>query len=141
MELTRLKKKLSTAMRGHKLLKDKRDELMRQFLDMVRQNKALREKVEVGIHAANKNFLLARAATDAQVLDVALMAPKQEVFLEASERNVMSVEIPVFEYKTRTRSEERRVGKDAICDWSSDVCSSDLCSFDGAEAGGFSGGL
>ena len=102
MELTRLKKKLSTAMRGHKLLKDKRDELMRQFLDMVRQNKALREKVEAGIHAANKNFLLARAATDAQVLDVALMAPKQEVFLEASERNVMSVEIPVFEYKTRT---------------------------------------
>ena len=85
-------------MRGHKLLKDKRDELMRQFLDMVRQNKALREKVEAGIHAANKNFLLARAATDAQVLDVALMAPKQEVFLEASERNVMSVEIPVFEY-------------------------------------------
>ena len=75
---------------------------MRQFLDMVRQNKALREKVESGIHAANKNFLLARAATDAQVLDVALMAPKQEVFLEASERNVMSVEIPVFEYKTRT---------------------------------------
>ena len=102
MELTRLKKKLSTAMRGHKLLNDKRDELMRQFLDMVRQNKALREKVEAGIHAANKNFLLARAATDAQVLDVALMAPKQEVFLEASERNVMSVEIPVFEYKTRT---------------------------------------
>ena len=89
-------------MRGHKLLKDKRDELMRQFLELVRQNKALREKVEEGIHAANKNFLLARAATDAQVLDVALMAPKQEVFLEASERNVMSVEIPVFEYKTRT---------------------------------------
>ncbi|MCI9405583.1 MAG: V-type ATP synthase subunit D [Oscillospiraceae bacterium] len=102
MELTRLKKKLATAMRGHKLLKDKRDELMRQFLELVRQNKALREKVEEGIHAANKNFLLARAATDAQVLDVALMAPKQEVFLEASERNVMSVEIPVFEYKTRT---------------------------------------
>jgi len=102
MELTRLKKKLATAMRGHKLLKDKRDELMRQFLEMVRQNKTLREKVEEGINAANKNFLLARAATDAQVLDVALMAPKQEVFLEASERNVMSVEIPVFEYKTRT---------------------------------------
>ena len=102
MELTRLKKKLATAMRRHKLLKDKRDELMRQFLELVRQNKALREKVEEGIHAANKNFLLARAATDAQVLDVALMAPKQEVFLEASERNVMSVEIPVFEYKTRT---------------------------------------
>ena len=102
MELTRLKKKLSTAMRGHKLLKDKRDELMRQFLDMVRQNKALREKVEAGIHAANKNFLLARAATDAQVLDVALMAPKQEVDLEVGQKNVMSVDIPVFETKTRT---------------------------------------
>ena len=68
MELTRLKKKLSTAMRGHKLLKDKRDELMRQFLDMVRQNKALREKVEAGIHAANKNFLLARAATGDKII-------------------------------------------------------------------------
>lgn len=102
MELTRLKKKLATATRGHKLLKDKRDELMRQFLEMVRLNKALREKVEQGINAANKNFLMARAATDSQVLDVALMAPKQEVYLEASDRNVMSVEIPVFEYKTRT---------------------------------------
>ena len=58
MELTRLKKKLVTAMRGHKLLKDKRDELMRQFLDLVRENKALREKVEEGIRAANKNFVL-----------------------------------------------------------------------------------
>ena len=56
MELTRLKKKLSTAMRGHKLLKDKRDELMRQFLDMVRQNKALREKVEAAFTQPTKTF-------------------------------------------------------------------------------------
>ena len=90
MELTRLKKKLATAIRGHKLLKDKRDELMRQFLDLVRENKALREKVEAGIAAANQNFVLA------------LMAPKQEVYLESETRNVMSVEIPVFKYKTRT---------------------------------------
>ena len=61
MELTRLKGKLRTAQRGHKLLKDKRDELMRQFLDQVRENKTLREQVEAGIQAANKNFLLARA--------------------------------------------------------------------------------
>ena len=60
MELTRLKKKLVTAVRGHKLLKDKRDELMRQFLDLVKENKALREKVEQGIHNANKNFVLAK---------------------------------------------------------------------------------
>ena len=51
MELTRLKKKLVTASRGHKLLKDKRDELMRQFLDMARENMELRKKVEAGIKA------------------------------------------------------------------------------------------
>jgi V/A-type H+-transporting ATPase subunit D len=102
MELTRLKKKLATATRGHKLLKDKRDELMRQFLDLVRENKTLREKVEQGILAANKNFVLARSAMQDEVLNVALMAPKQEVYLEAGKRNVMSVEIPEFEYKTKT---------------------------------------
>lgn len=102
MELTRLKKKLVTATRGHKLLKDKRDELMRQFLDLVRENKTLREKVEQGIMAANKNFVLARSAMQDEVLNVALMAPKQEVYLEAEKRNVMSVEIPEFEYKTKT---------------------------------------
>lgn len=102
MELARQKKKAATATRGHKLLKDKRDELMRQFLDLVRENKALREKVEAGIREANKNFVLAKAGTSDQVLNTALLAPKQEVFLETSTRNVMSVDIPVFEYKTRT---------------------------------------
>lgn len=102
MELTRQKKKLQTAVRGHKLLKDKRDELMRQFLDKVRENKALREKVEEGILASNKKFLLARAGMDDEVLNTALLAPKQEISLEASEQNVMSVEIPVFSFKTRT---------------------------------------
>lgn len=102
MELTKLKKKLSTATRGHKLLKDKRDELMRQFLDMVRENKVLREKVEAGIHAANKNFLLARSAMPDEIINVSLMAPRQEVYLDTSKRNVMSVEIPEFTYKTKT---------------------------------------
>ncbi|MBR3941057.1 MAG: V-type ATP synthase subunit D [Bacteroidaceae bacterium] len=102
MELTRLKKKLVTAMRGHKLLKDKRDELMRQFLDLVRENKALREKVEEGIRAANKNFVIARAAMEDEAINVALMAPRQEVYIEAEEKNVMSVDIPVFKYSTRT---------------------------------------
>ena len=61
MELTRLKKRLATALRGHKLLKDKRDELMRQFLDIVRENKALRQKVEQGIEEANRYFIVARS--------------------------------------------------------------------------------
>ena len=102
MELTRLKKKLATAMRGHKLLKDKRDELMRQFLDLVRENKSLRERVEQGILAANQNFVLARSGMADEVLTTALLAPKQEVSLECGVKNVMSVEIPQFTVKTRT---------------------------------------
>ncbi len=102
MELTRLKKKLVTAIRGHKLLKDKRDELMRQFLDMVRENKALREKVEKGIESANKSFVLAKAGISDEVLGASVMAPGQEISLEISNRNVMSVDIPVYNIKTRT---------------------------------------
>ena len=102
MELTRLKKKLKTAVRGHKLLKDKRDELMRQYLDLVRENMALRLKVEEGIKNANRNFVIAKAGMSEQTLHTALMAPKQEVYLECGRKNVMSVDIPVFQYKTRT---------------------------------------
>lgn len=102
MELTRLKKKLVTATRGHKLLKDKRDELMRQFLNLVRENMELRKQVEAGIKAANTNFVIARSAMTEETLHTALMAPKQEVYLEAEKKNVMSVDLPVFQYRTRT---------------------------------------
>lgn len=102
MELTKQKKKLVTATRGHKLLKDKRDELMRQFLELVRENKTLREQVEQGIQAANKNFVLARSSMPDEILNVSMMSPKQEVYLDASSRNIMSVDIPVFEYHTKT---------------------------------------
>ena len=105
MELTRQKKKLVTATKGHKLLKDKRDELMRQFLELVRENMALRKRVEEGIQNANKNFVVARAAMSEQALHTALMAPKQEVYLDISSKNVMSVDIPVLEYRTRTADE------------------------------------
>ncbi len=102
MELQNTKKRLSTAQRGYKLLKDKRDELMRQFLELVRENMALREKVEAGIRAANKNFVIAKAGMDEETLNTALMAPKQEVNLDVGKRNVMSVDVPVFDAKTRT---------------------------------------
>ncbi len=105
MELTRLKKKLATAVRGHKLLKDKRDELMRQFLDLVKENMALRKEVEAGIKSANLNFVIAKAGMSGPALNAALIAPKQEVYLEAGKKNVMSVDIPVFQYKTRTADE------------------------------------
>ena len=102
MELTRLKRKLQTALRGHKLLKDKRDELMRQFLELVRENKALREKTEKSLHSANQNFMLARAGMQEEALNTAMLAPKQEIQIETGVRNVMSVEVPVFHVTTRT---------------------------------------
>ena len=102
MELTRLKKQLKTAVRGHKLLKDKRDELMRQFLDLIRENKALREEVEKELHDANSHFALAGSVMSSEALDAALLYPKQEAYLEVTSKNVMSVDIPVYDIKTRT---------------------------------------
>ena len=105
MELTRLKKKRITAIRGHKLLKDKRDELMRQYLDLVRENMDVRKKVEAGIRAANRNFVIAKATMPEAALGTAFLASKQEVTLEAGEKNVMRVEIPTFSYQKRTADE------------------------------------
>lgn len=102
MELTNLKKKLKTATRGHKLLKDKRDELMRQFIELVRENKELRRKVEKGIADANAHMAVARSVMSDEALNVALMLPMQEMSLEIAEKNVMSVMIPVFETKFKT---------------------------------------
>ena len=102
MELSRLKKKLNTATRGHKLLKDKRDELMRRFLEMVRENRALRMKVEEKLKEANADFVLAKSSMSDETLKAALLAPKQEVYVKTSYRNVMSVDIPVFETESRT---------------------------------------
>lgn len=102
MELTRLKKQLTTAVRGHKLLKDKRDELMRQYLDLIRENRTLREEVEREIKEANSHFVKASGVMSKQSLDTALLAPKQEVYLEIDTKNVMSVDIPQFKVSTRT---------------------------------------
>ena len=102
MELAKTKKKLVMAIRGHKLLKDKRDELMRQFFDLVRENMELRLKVEEGIRNANRNFVVAKAGMDQPTLSTALMTPKQAVDLEIGYKNVMSVNIPVYTAKTKT---------------------------------------
>ena len=102
MELSKLKKKLISARRGHKLLKDKRDELMRQFMNLIRENRQLRTEVEAAIKKANKYMAVAGSVMQREVLETALMLPKQEVELEVSEKNVMSVYIP--EFKTKYRS-------------------------------------
>ena len=105
LELTNLKRKLVTARRGHKLLKDKRDELMRIFLEKVRENKELRKEVEQGIAKANTAMSVARCVMSDKSLEVALMLPTQEMYLDVAEKNVMSVMIPVFDVKFRTANE------------------------------------
>lgn len=102
MELSNLKKKLGSARRGHKLLKDKRDELMRQFMIMIREDRELRTEVEQAIAEANRYMAVAGSVMQREVLDTALMLPKQEVELEVGEKNVMSVYIPEFKAKYRT---------------------------------------
>ena len=105
MELTRLKGKLRTAQRGHKLLKDKRDELMKQFLDTVREVRALRAEVEAELMAVHQSFTVAAALMSSEALEQALVYPKQSVELTMTFRNVMSVNVPVYDFQTRTKSD------------------------------------
>ena len=100
MELKKLKARLTTAKRAHKLLKDKRDELMKRFLDVVRLNKELRESVEKKMMSVHKSFTAAAAVSSPASLEEALMLPKQSGTLEVEYKNLMSVEVPVFNYKS-----------------------------------------
>ena len=102
MELTRLKGKLRTAQRGYKLLKDKRDELMKRFLDTVREVQALRKQVEEELMRVHGSFTVASALMSGPVLEQALMYPKQRVELDVSFQNIMSVQVPRYTFKTRT---------------------------------------
>ena len=98
MELKRLKTRLATAKRGHKLLKDKRDELMKQFLDVVRENKELRIKVEEEMKKVHAGFTVAAATSSPEMLEEAIMLPKRQGELNVSYRNMMSVNVPVFSF-------------------------------------------
>ncbi|MCI8956155.1 MAG: V-type ATP synthase subunit D [Eubacterium sp.] len=99
MELTKQKKKLASATRGHKLLKDKRDELVRQFMDLIKVNMDLRLKVEKGLKAANMEFAVARAGMSDEVLNTALMATSKTLEIKQDIKNIMSVDIPQFSAK------------------------------------------
>ena len=101
-ELNRLKNRLRTSIRGHKLLKDKRDELMKQFLDTVRELRALRSQVEQDLLRVHSSFTVASALMSAQAMEQALMYPKQSVELTMTFKNVMSVNVPEYHYQTRT---------------------------------------
>ena len=94
MELSRLKIRLKTAVRGHKLLKDKQDELMRQFIDMIKKNKKLRERVEEMLQNSFKDFLLSRGVMSDEMLENAIAYPKEKIGVEVKKKNIMSVNVP-----------------------------------------------
>jgi len=105
MELTNLKRRLKTAVRGHKLLKDKRDELMKQFLDIVREAKELREDVDKKLLDYYKMMIIAKASMSEEDLQTALMMPKLSATLTATHQNIMSVNVPKFEFHTQIRGD------------------------------------
>ena len=94
MELSRLKIRLKTAVRGHKLLKDKQDELMRQFIDMIKKNKKLGERVEGMLQNSFKDFLLSRGVMSDEMLENAIAYPKEKIGVEVKKKNIMSVNVP-----------------------------------------------
>src|SRR5690606_30306859 len=94
---TGLNKRLRTARRGHKLLKDKRDELMKKCLEIVRENRREREIVEQLLMDVHSRFIMARALMSNEMLEEALMFPKRRASLNTSTRNIMSVDVPVLE--------------------------------------------
>jgi len=81
MVLNQLKARLKTATRGHKLLKDKRDELVRQFMDVVRQNRVLRARVEKGLTEAFASMTAASALMSPELLEQALLYPSRKAEL------------------------------------------------------------
>ena len=105
MELTRLKGKLKTAQRGHKLLKDKRDELMKQFLETVREVRSLRAEVEAELMTVHNSFTVASALMSSEAMEQALLYPKQSVELTMTTKNIMSVNVPVYNFQTKTKSD------------------------------------
>jgi V/A-type H+-transporting ATPase subunit D len=99
MELKKLQARYLTARRGHKLLKDKRDELMRRFLEVVRRDKELRERVEQALADVYAGFDLAGAVSHPAMLQEAMLLPKKESELTVAYRNQMNVRVPDFAFR------------------------------------------
>ncbi|HMM70355.1 MAG TPA: V-type ATP synthase subunit D, partial [Gudongella oleilytica] len=106
MELTRLKARLKTATRGHKLLKDKQDELMRRFIELIKQNKKLRTQVEKELKEAFHEFLLASAVMSPELLEEAVAFPKENISVDIKKKNVMSVHVPVMSFIRKLEGDE-----------------------------------
>ena len=98
MALSELKLRLVTAKRGHKLLKDKQDELMRQFINLIKENKKLRMEVEKELSESFKSFLLASATMSPLFLESAVSFPKEKLSVDIKSKNIMSVTVPEMKF-------------------------------------------
>lgn len=101
MELLKLRKRVKLARRGHKLLKDKRDELMKQFLSLIHRNRELREEIEKEIAGVYLNFMAARALMSPEMLEEALMLPKTQLKVDISTSLIMSVQVPKIDMEQK----------------------------------------
>ena len=110
MELTRLKGRLKTATRGHKLLKDKSDEMIRQFMILIKRNLALREQAEKELKSVLVSFMLAKAVSSPTDLEEAVAVPGKRVKIKSGSKNVMSVEVPSFLVDSSEKGEEYPYG-------------------------------
>jgi V/A-type H+-transporting ATPase subunit D len=105
MELKKLRTRLSTAVRGHKLLKDKSDEMVRRFSVLLKENKRLRDEVEKELSEILRQFSVARSVTPAYTAETAFAMPSVEITAECSVGSVMGVEVPKVELKEGRRTD------------------------------------
>ena len=106
MELSKLKKRLATSKRSHKLLKDKQDELMRQFINLIKYNNKIRAEVEKELGESLKDFVMARAVMSSEFLEEAIAYPKENIKVEVGTKNVMSVNVPIMNFKRELEGDE-----------------------------------
>jgi V/A-type H+/Na+-transporting ATPase subunit D len=106
MEMSKLKKRLATATRGHKLLKDKQDELIRQFINLVKYNNELRKEVEAELQGSLQNFVMARAVMSSEFLEEAVAYPKENISVEVEKKNIMSVNVPAMKFHRQLEGDE-----------------------------------
>lgn len=106
MELSNLKRRLVTAKRGHKLLKDKQDELMRKFIELIKRNKELRVEVEKELSGSFKDFLIASAVMSPQMLEEAVAFPNEKINVDITMKNIMSVYVPVMNFKREMQKDD-----------------------------------
>ena len=105
MELNNLKERLKTAERGHKLLKDKRDELMRRFISLIRENNQLRKEVESYLIDNLKSFAVAKSLKNSQMVEELFSIPSKEIELFVEKENIMSVTVPRMHMNITSQNE------------------------------------